>query len=750
MNYKLYTNFPGFMGLILCLLLSMMHLAGKDAFSESQGMEADSLALVALYESTNGDDWNRSGGWFDGPIEHETWAGVGVDTIDGELRVTGIFLSNNNMTGELPAELSYMSELDRLYLQENEIGGEIPTELNDLANLDRLYLWDNHFTGDIPDLSGMVNLRRFLMSGVTTLDEGPMPDWLGNLPHLTHINLDNTNRIGVLPAVDGEWLTDLPLVDVRISSNNLEGELPLIGDPETMESLEARANAFTGPIPAGYREYKLLSNWRIQTNNLSGYLPPELSEMTALSTFRIAWNDDLTGPIPMSYIEWPSITRFDYNSTGLCEPDEQAFRDWIATINSSGTGVVCPPEGMEADSLALAALYESTNGDGWNRKVGWFEGPIEFETWGGVVVDTIDGELRVTEVYLANNNMTGQLPAELYYMSELRILDLQNNEIGGEIPTEWNGLANLQRLLLANNLFTGDIPDLSGMANLRRISLSGVNTFDEGPMPDWLGNLPLLERINLDNTNRIGVLPAVDGEWLTDLPLDDVRISSNNLEGELPLIGDPETMTSLEARANAFTGPIPAGYSEYKSLTNWRIQTNNLSGYLPPELSEMTALVTFRVAWNPDLTGPVPMSYIEWPSIERFDYNGTDLCEPDEQAFRDWIATINSSGTGIICGQEPTSAEDEAELPTVLKLHQNYPNPFNPTTTINYDIPEQAHVRLTVYNVLGQQVVTLVNEEKSAGRFEVILDAKNLSSGMYIYRLEAGNQTLIQSMSLIK
>jgi Leucine-rich repeat (LRR) protein len=724
--------------------------AGTNVTCPPGGMVGDSLALAALYESTNGDNWTRKSGWFEGPIEHQTWAGIIVDTIDGDLRVTEIHLRSNNMTGQLPAELSWMSELRILDLDQNEIGGAIPSELNALTNLQRLLLRDNHFTGAIPDLSGMVSLRRFSLRDVKTLDPGPVPAWFSELPNLTHIFLDETNRTGELPAVDGEWLTHLPIQQIRLGKNQIEGAMPLMGNPETLTSVEAFDNKFSGPIPAGYGEYKLLSNWRIQTNSLSGELPPELGGMTALSTFRIAWNPGLTGPIPMSYLEWPNITRFDYNSTGLCEPDEQAFRDWIAGITSAGTGFVCPPQGMEADSLALAALYESTNGDNWARKGGWFEGPIVPQSWAGIIVDTINGDLRVTEIHLRNNNMTGQLPVELSWMSELRILDLDENAIEGEIPPELNALTKLERLFLRDNKFTGVIPDLSGMVNLRRFSLRDVNTLVPGPVPGWFGNLPNLQRINLDNTNRTGELPAVDGKWLTDLPLEDVRLSVNQLEGEFPLIGNPETMAALEARSNQFTGPIPAGYGEYKLLSNWRIQTNNLSGELPPELGEMTALSVFRIAWNPDLTGPIPMTYLDWPNISQFDYNTTGLCEPDEQAFRDWIATINSNGTGIICGQEPTSTEEVADLPEVLKLHQNYPNPFNPTTTIRFEVPEQSHVRLTIFNIIGQQVVTLVNEEKNVGRYEVHFDATQLSSGTYFYRLEAGGKSLIQSMSLIK
>ncbi|MEX0685704.1 MAG: GLUG motif-containing protein [Balneolales bacterium] len=96
------------------------------------------------------------------------------------------------------------------------------------------------------------------------------------------------------------------------------------------------------------------------------------------------------------------------------------------------------------------------------------------------------------------------------------------------------------------------------------------------------------------------------------------------------------------------------------------------------------------------------------------------------------------------------SSELRAELPTEVALDQNYPNPFNPTTNIRYAIPAEAHVRLNVYNVLGQDVATLVNKSMAAGSYETTFDASRLASGTYIYRLEAGDKVLTQTMMLIK
>lgn len=89
-------------------------------------------------------------------------------------------------------------------------------------------------------------------------------------------------------------------------------------------------------------------------------------------------------------------------------------------------------------------------------------------------------------------------------------------------------------------------------------------------------------------------------------------------------------------------------------------------------------------------------------------------------------------------------------LPSEFSLYQNYPNPFNPLTTIHYSLPRASHVLLAVYNVLGQVVATLVNESEQAGYKSVTFNGNNLSSGLYFYRLTAGNYVATKKLVLLK
>lgn len=96
------------------------------------------------------------------------------------------------------------------------------------------------------------------------------------------------------------------------------------------------------------------------------------------------------------------------------------------------------------------------------------------------------------------------------------------------------------------------------------------------------------------------------------------------------------------------------------------------------------------------------------------------------------------------------SNETLVDLPIKVELQQNYPNPFNPSTTIAYGIPKTGKVTLEVFDLLGRKVATLLNQNKTAGRHTINFDARSFSSGMYIYRLQAGNSVITKKLTLIK
>ncbi len=92
----------------------------------------------------------------------------------------------------------------------------------------------------------------------------------------------------------------------------------------------------------------------------------------------------------------------------------------------------------------------------------------------------------------------------------------------------------------------------------------------------------------------------------------------------------------------------------------------------------------------------------------------------------------------------------DLSTPATFALEQNYPNPFNPSTNISYSIPNNSFVTLKVYDMLGNEVATLVNEDKEAGNYQVTFDASALSNGVYFYRLQANGFDITKKMILMK
>jgi hypothetical protein len=96
-------------------------------------------------------------------------------------------------------------------------------------------------------------------------------------------------------------------------------------------------------------------------------------------------------------------------------------------------------------------------------------------------------------------------------------------------------------------------------------------------------------------------------------------------------------------------------------------------------------------------------------------------------------------------------AEDFNDItPLEFYLYQNYPNPFNPITNISFSIPQRSKVELIIYNTLGQKIIILVNEQKEAGNYNVTFNATNLPSGVYLYRLSAGEFNQAKKFILLK
>ena len=203
-------------------------------------------ALVALYNATDGPNWNDNTNWLtDAPLGD--WAGVSANRITGNGRVVGecvtqLWLNGNRLKGELPAELGSLLSLAELYLSNNQLSGAIPDELGSLLNLQRMDLSDNQLSGAIPDeLGGLLNLQR--MDLANNQLSGEIPDELGGLLNLQRLYLGRNQLSGEIPAAIG----NLPnMIWLSLPDNQLSGEIP--DELGNIPTLVLDGNRLTGRV----------------------------------------------------------------------------------------------------------------------------------------------------------------------------------------------------------------------------------------------------------------------------------------------------------------------------------------------------------------------------------------------------------------------------------------------------------------------------------------------------------------------
>ena len=143
--------------------------------------------------------------------------------------------------------------------------------------------------------------------------------------------------------------------------------------------------------------------------------------------------------------------------------------------------------------------------------------------------------------------------------------------------------------------------------------------------------------------------------------------------------------------------------------------------------------------------------------------NGTNWTDVNTGRTNSTVNAFAVSGTNLFAGTHGdgvwkrslsdmiTGIEDQnKDLPSRFELYQNYPNPFNPSTTIRYSLPKTSFVTLKVYDILGREVGTLVNEQKPAGNYQVEFNASSFASGVYFYKIQAGSFAAVKKLLLLK
>jgi hypothetical protein len=207
----------------------------------------------------------------------------------------------------------------------------------------------------------------------------------------------------------------------------------------------------------------------------------------------------------------------------------------------------------------------------------------------------------------------------------------------------------------------------------------------------------------------------------------------------------PDTLTQSATANYTVTitgGPLSAAGTDVAISNGILAPASSQLRFLNSELTHTTPLL-------PDSTGVVTFNFTytapKFSGVQTIYAVGNSVNWDGSSDGDEWNFAPNKTIQVIA----PTGVED---LYSILsyKLEQNYPNPFNPTTTIKFDIAEQSDVSLKIYDILGEEVATLKNEILTSGRYTVEWDASKYASGVYFYKIKAGNFTEAKKMLLLK
>jgi hypothetical protein len=296
--------------ILALLFFALVHILISENLVIADISPTERAALIALYNSTGGDNWTDNSGWKSEPLDdddfampgtEDTWYGITCD--DDNTTVLDINLFNNQLTGSIPLELGNLENLITLWLPSNQLTGPIPEELGNLTGLKSLYLYRNQLTGPIPgelgDLNSLLNLNLHY-NNLT----GSIPSELGNLANIEELYLYRNQLTGSIPPELGNLNNIRVLI---LDYNQLTGSIPPeLGNLNNMITLSLINNQFTNEIPKELGNLTNLTSLNLSDNQLSGEIPKELGNLTNMTNLYLSDNQ-LSGIIPVEMMGMISL-----------------------------------------------------------------------------------------------------------------------------------------------------------------------------------------------------------------------------------------------------------------------------------------------------------------------------------------------------------------------------------------------------------------------------------------------------------
>ncbi|GLJ08096.1 hypothetical protein SUGI_0081260 [Cryptomeria japonica] len=561
-----------------------------------------------------------------------------------------LVLGSNNLTGVIPQELENCSALKTLDLGWNLLTGRIPSKLGALRALRVLNLEGNRFSGEIPKyLSNCTRLRYLLLS--RNMLEGPIPEDIGyNLPKLQEISMHRNNLSGTLPK--SIWNCSA-LYIFRTGYNNLSGVIPReLGLLNRLQSLGLGVNRFHGIVFPFLLNCTQLQVVNLVLNRFEGSIPIDFGlKLTNLQRF-CAGGNLLSGEIPKSLGNCSQLSIVDLGGNRLSGvvPQDLGMLTALEILYLGGNNL---SSGSSAKTSVFDTLTNCSHLRGLDVSQNHFSGTLSggigklppslselylsFNNFTGNILEEIGNLTALTILSLGKNNVTGEIQKAVSRLKNLQWLDLSSNKLQGSIPPEFSKLINLAYLWLGLNNISGEIPSSIGsLQQLRKLDISCNDL--TGRIPDAIGQCFRLEMIDLSYNSLIGNIPMEISNFHSLAFY--LNFSHNSLTGRLPSLGVMQLIQAIDISANELSGPIPGDIGSCVELQYLNFSKNQLNEIVPTSIGQLKSLEVIDLSFN-NLLGPVPhtIANLSLLRLLNFSYNNLNGLVPNQGAFRNLSTT---------------------------------------------------------------------------------------------------------------
>ena len=369
---------------------------------------------------------------------------------------------------------------------------------------------------------------------------------------------------------------------------------------------------------------------RLDYNQLSGVIAPELGNLASLARLRLEYNH-LTGSIPPELGNLANVVQFHLHSNGLSGSIPSQLGNLVKLQNLS----------LNNNELS------------------------------GNIPPQLGNLATLVELSLFSNQLSGSIPSQLGNLTHLVSLGLSRNQLSGSIPSELGNLANLQNLYLERNQLSGSIPPQLGNISYLQVLELHYNQLS-GSIPPQLGNLVHLRYLFLESNQLSGSIPPQLGNLVN---LVSFNLNQNQLSGSIPpQLGNMVNLVSFSLNQNQLSGSIPPQLGNLTNLIEIDLDSNRLSGSVPPELGNLANLFTLFLNSN-QLTGVVPDSLCGMANLINLnlDYNkltGASACilgmDPD------WAQTQTVAPTNLQALVQSTSSIQVCWTPILYTADGGY------------------------------------------------------------------------------